>query len=174
MFQLHNPQGQQSYPDNCFRPDRIYNWSELLHPTTSIRCLDMISCIATTKYSLFLSFSSQILPDKIRPYKQLVRSQLWDIWTLQGSLRSEFHCCIAQTATNSKIHIVLLLSPTVKLIKLEQKKIMENSQNKKRDHRLSKFVPLDNPGMQLSLDLQTTKKQKKIFTYQLILKTKQS
>ena len=51
---------------------------------------------------------------------------------------------------------------------------MENSQNKKRDHRLSKFVPLDKLGMQLSLDLQTTKKQKKIFTYQLILKTKQS
>ena len=40
---------------------------------------------------------------------------------------------------------------------------MENSQNKKRDHRLSKFVPLDKPGMQLSLDLQTTKKTKKNF-----------
>ena len=43
---------------------------------------------------------------------------------------------------------------------------MENAQNKKRDHRLSKFVPLDKPGMQLSLDLQTTKKDN--FTYQVI------
>ena len=71
---------------------------------------------------LSLSFPPQILPDKIRPYKQLVRSQSWDIWTLQGSLRSEFHCCIAHTETNSKTHQVLCLSPTVKLIKLRQKK----------------------------------------------------